>query len=358
MRAIAVMLVIKHHWGPFKLDSVIADFIMSKLLPSGAFAVDVFFVLSGFLITGILLKAVNEANGVPFKTILKNFVVRRALRIFPIYYCCLLVLFIFNYPGVRHDILILSTYTTNFLIFKQLAWNTMGYTWTLAVEEQFYLLWPLVILFVPRKYLWHIIIFFIAGSSIISAIMENRFGFFATTLPFNCFNAFAIGGALAYSMQNGKHETLVKRVFVLLLPVAIAAYVLTLSGINTLFFRLTYSIIAVNIIIYVLKPQHNRLTRFILNNRLTTGMGKISYGMYLYHALIPFFYYRILHVLEGRLHLSTHFIGLLYYPYLAEVLEFILLILLSIASYKLIEMPFLRLKRHFEYSRASIPEAV
>jgi peptidoglycan/LPS O-acetylase OafA/YrhL len=87
-------------------------------------------------------------------------------------------------------------------------------------------------------------------------------------------------------------------------------------------------------------------------------MGKISYGMYLYHALIPFFYYRILHVLEGRLHLSTHFIGLLYYPYLAEVLEFILLILLSIASYKLIEMPFLRLKRHFEYSRASIPEAV
>lgn len=353
-----MLLVIKHHWNPFKLDSVVGDFIISKLLPSGAFAVDVFFVLSGFLITGILLHAVNEANGVPLKIILKNFVVRRALRIFPIYYCCLLVLFILNYPGIRHDIVILCTYTTNFFVFKQLAWNTMGYTWTLAVEEQFYLLWPLVILFVPRKYLWHIIIFFIAGSSIISAIMENQFGFFATTLPFNCFNAFAIGGALAYSRQNRKHEILVKRIFVSLLPVAIAAYVLTLSGINTLFFRVTYSIIAANIIIYVLKPRHNRLMRFILNNRVTTGMGKISYGMYLYHALVPFFYYRMLHVLEGRLHLNKHIIEFLYYPYLAEFLEFIILILISIASYKLIEMPFLRLKRHFEYSRASIPEAV
>lgn len=358
MRAIAVLLVIKHHWGPFKLDSVVGDFIISKLLPSGAFAVDVFFVLSGFLITGILLHAVNVANGVPLKTILKNFVVRRALRIFPIYYCCLLVLFILNYPGIRHDIVILCTYTTNFFIFKQLAWNTMGYTWTLAVEEQFYLLWPLVILFVPRKYLWHIIIFFIAGSSIISAVMENRFGFFATTLPFSCFNAFATGGALAYSRQNGKHEILVKRIFVSLLPVAIAAYVLTLSGVNTLFFRLACSTIAVNIIIYVLKPRHSRLTQLILNNKVTTGIGKISYGMYLYHALIPFFYYGMLHVLEGRLHLNKHIIEFLYYPYLAEFLEFIILILVSMASYKLIEMPFLRLKRYFEYSRASIPEAV
>src|SRR4029453_9090916 len=111
--------------------------------------VHVFFVISGYLITRLLLEEIDR-NG---RIDLRRFYLRRTLRIFPPYYTLLALLFIADIAGFvglhRHDVLRAMTYTTNYA--PDRSWY-VGHTWSLSVEEQFYLLWPAVMLLVrPRK---------------------------------------------------------------------------------------------------------------------------------------------------------------------------------------------------------------
>jgi peptidoglycan/LPS O-acetylase OafA/YrhL len=96
LRAIAVLLVIHEHWGPHVVhSSIVLTFILNKMVPDGTFAVDFFFVLSGFLITNILIHAKNHPDSDSKVSILKNFFARRCLRIFPIYYLTIFFLFFY-----------------------------------------------------------------------------------------------------------------------------------------------------------------------------------------------------------------------------------------------------------------------
>src|SRR5580704_6957692 len=92
LRAFAVIFVIIYHWG-LPLPANEAVHRLQRLIPDGRFGVDLFFVLSGFLITRILLTARRQAD-LPRLSIIKNFIVRRSLRIFPIYYAAILFLLI------------------------------------------------------------------------------------------------------------------------------------------------------------------------------------------------------------------------------------------------------------------------
>jgi peptidoglycan/LPS O-acetylase OafA/YrhL len=143
LRGLAILLVVVYH-----------NFGFIDVFFFGWLGVDLFFVLSGFLITDILLKTVGSAD------YLRNFYARRVLRIFPLYYLCL-ILFLVVLPNldVAFDIkyytdnqLWIWTYLQNWLyIFKDPAQtNTLNHLWSLAVEEQFYLLWPLVILLIRK----------------------------------------------------------------------------------------------------------------------------------------------------------------------------------------------------------------
>jgi peptidoglycan/LPS O-acetylase OafA/YrhL len=111
-------------------------------LSAGYYGVDLFFVISGFLITNILLKSKGS-----FKQAYTKFLGRRTLRIFPIYYLTIGVLLLLSYDTYKHDALYLLTYTFNYAwVYLDIESNSLSHFWSLAVEEQFYLFWAYVLL--------------------------------------------------------------------------------------------------------------------------------------------------------------------------------------------------------------------
>ncbi|RZK04904.1 MAG: acyltransferase [Flavobacterium sp.] len=146
IRAICIVLVIgshAHHASNFPLG---VDTIWNYFF-NGALGVTVFFVLSGFLITYLLLKEEEENHGVS----LPNFYFRRAIRIFPVYYFLLFTYFLFHLAGIIH--IPLSHWLTSLTYTKNFGYGSWidGHLWSLAVEEQFYLVWPLIFKFASRR---------------------------------------------------------------------------------------------------------------------------------------------------------------------------------------------------------------
>lgn len=136
LRGIAVLLVLWVHVPTGPLGESI-DGIRRAILP-GNLGVDLFFVLSGFLITRILL--VDRERGVP----LRHFLARRFLRIFPIYYLTILLLL----PRLSApEVVACATYTSNYAFMFKSTTSPLEHAWSLAVEEHFYLLWPPVVWF-------------------------------------------------------------------------------------------------------------------------------------------------------------------------------------------------------------------
>lgn len=142
LRAIAVLSVLYYHF-------------YSNALPFGIMGVRLFFVLSGFLITGILLQCrrLAETGGQSSLFTLRRFYIRRFLRIFPLFYLVLLVSAVINLQGFRDGLWWHAAYLSNVYF---AAGGNAGATihfWSLSVEEQFYLIWPWLILYVPRAWL-------------------------------------------------------------------------------------------------------------------------------------------------------------------------------------------------------------
>ena len=133
LRAIAIILVLIEHFA----------YAIGSHFSAGYYGVDLFFVLSGFLITNILLKKNDNTN---FKNWV-NFIGRRALRIFPIYYLTILLLLILDYQPLKKELLYVATYTYNYAWeYFELPLSNISHFWSLAVEEQFYLVWPIIVL--------------------------------------------------------------------------------------------------------------------------------------------------------------------------------------------------------------------
>src|SRR3989475_6681052 len=154
LRGVAVLLVLLIHaiWGPLRPATASIDVVVRAVAYAGWMGVDLFFVLSGFLITGILLDTRGQPGWWP------NFIARRALRIFPLYYGALTVLFVLLPWLVRWsnpEFVTLQanqrwywTYTVNLLAARTGGSGTPLYTshlWSLSIEEQFYLIWPLIV---------------------------------------------------------------------------------------------------------------------------------------------------------------------------------------------------------------------
>lgn len=145
LRAFSIFLVMFNHlvlgldlpWSPRTL----------ALFDVGRLGVKVFFVISGFLITTLLLDELGKTNTIS----LPRFYLRRTLRIFPPYYCFLAVMLVFYALGRisvnPREFVYAATYTSNY---SQMTWN-LGHTWSLSVEEQFYLLWPALLLLLGRR---------------------------------------------------------------------------------------------------------------------------------------------------------------------------------------------------------------
>ena len=347
LRAIAVLLVIITHWLPET----------NKLnIYTGVFnGVDIFFVLSGFLITKILFEnrewsALHQTGR---QSIIKNFYIRRFLRIFPIYYIMLFLLYAIGPAtgtAIRENFIYFVSYTSNFYFFFAGHWDGMlSHLCSLSVEEQFYLLWPWLMLYVNRKYLPHVILVSIAiGFGTQLFLRKNDFGDIFTL---SCFDSFGFGALLAWTFVY--KPSVIKKYYLPLLYTSIGAFILQLFRVSgqDIFIpsRTLTSICTIWIITAILLKKRFILSQIVLDSRILIFVGKISYGIYLYHLMIPHFTDKAVTSINNLLPSFTR----KYTLHLVVAENFILLIVVAFLSWKLIEQPTLKLKGRFNYHEAT-----
>jgi peptidoglycan/LPS O-acetylase OafA/YrhL len=358
LRAFAVLFVIHTHWFPvFFVDRPRLRFIKEVFIPDGATGVYIFFTLSGFLITSILLNARNNSNDKNRLRTAGNFFARRTLRIFPIYYIFLgLMLLVNYYPDIKTNIGWYLTYTSNVLCYRTNSWHGASHTWTLAVEEQFYVCWPWLMLFLDRKYLKYVfatsILIGIASTWYVMEIAHSREPFWMI----NCIDAFGIGGYYAYIRNNTtaikRFEQTIKYAGPALL---IPYFYWKLGAVENfpeygVFLKKTIeSLIALWLIILIINNKSESVRKHLLENRALNFIGKISYCIYLVHPYIPLFNEEI----------KRFFTSIFHGPVLIRIvsgnifiysIDTAILISVCWLSYVFIEKPFLNLKRLFRYT--------
>lgn len=345
IRAIAVLLVIIHHWLPQKS--------IFNFLPNGKIGVNIFFVLSGFLITGILLKAKMQIETSRLKKgmALKNFYIRRTLRIFPIYYLLLFILWLLKDPAIHENGVYYYTYTSNFLFYMQTAFPArLAHLWSLGVEEQFYVIWPWLIILVNRRFIPYLICLFLLIGISANYIFTDH-GWWVEILTPACFDAFAIGAILSYyTLYRQDIITAIQPKYKWIFLAILVIFVLGAFSFFILPPRTGHALLAAAIIYYCLFKNNNSIVNFIFNNKWLMWMGKISYGIYLYHLFIPELWQWI------NTKFNSNNIDFFYNqampvslkPMWLFIQEFSFLLLISMLSWKLIEKPVNDLKKRFQ----------
>lgn len=252
----------------------------------GGIGVTVFFVISGYLITGILI---SYADALPLKKAAKKFYWRRCLRLLPIYYICIAVTAILGLGGMRQTWLINALYLTNFKVAFDGAWNGSSHFWSLAVEEQFYLVWFAIVVILPRRFLLPSIVLSIFGAVsfrlLTYALGTNEL--FDTLLP-GCMDSLAAGALMAYWKPPGGDNLARFRIPIGLLSLLI---VISLQGISRdigqrVFIRCFLNIMSVCLVSLAIDQTTDWRIDWLKSKPLV-HIGKISYGLYVYHFFLP-----------------------------------------------------------------------
>lgn len=310
-----------------------------------------FFVISGFLITGILLDSKGRNN------YFRNFYIRRSLRIFPIYYLTLISVILlwflksnwgiresFNYYDWPYYLVYFQNYVLGIEKFHANFPPIFNHSWSLAVEEQFYFIWPAVVYIFDRKALSKIILglfFFSIISRIITWQITANSSLVQTAL-YNQFDGLVSGGFIALLFRENlfsrKNIVLFARLigFVVFILCVISYLTQSLvSGLDTNIWF--YSLLAIFFTAVVIEITiGNGLASRFLSNPILIYIGKISYGLYLYH--FPIFWF--IHSTADVLGISVQIV---------PILQFLVTFFLSILSWHFLESPLLKLKEHFAY---------
>ena len=366
LRAFAVFFVIMAHFGVwFNEYTPYGRIVKFGLFPDGGFGVDLFFVLSGFLITSILLNAKDADPDESRFIILKNFFIRRALRIFPIYYILLFLLTLIDYPDIRHFFWYYATYTSNILSYSTNTWNNYSHTWSLSVEEQFYLLWPWLIIFISNRYLKYVLfgaVFTGILSTYIGTVIQ---GHMAPLMVYHTFDAFGLGGMYAWARLNSKRcrnfEITVKIVVIPALCMFYYwkyMYIYGHPSVGAFLTKTVNSAISMWLIILVVNNRSVLIGKYFLDNKFLNYIGKISYGIYLYHyPYILYFRLRVDSCLNDisaghyRVHqfVTDHAIN--YWIHVSVI------VIIAAISFRFIEKPLLNLKNYFNYNNRKTSQA-
>lgn len=347
LRGVAILMVVFHH-----------NFRFLNYFFFGWLGVDLFFVLSGFLITEILLNKMKQPR------FLQNFYMRRVLRIFPIYYL-LLIICLFVLPNINslnldmdyyiHNQIWQWSYLQNWLyIFREPAGDQLLlHTWSLAVEEQFYLIWPFVILLFkrPRVLLAVVVtvLFLVGLTRYILWEYNIKDLAYASLYLFTRIDGLCIGAMLAILMYMNPGS--IKR-FITIVVLLLAAMNFGFYFINTRhFFQLPYLAFVgyttfamlFGILVYYGVTGRSKIISIVFSNRILIFFGKISYGFYVYHwpvyiLLFPFFRNLILNAGIQSTRIAE--IG-------SAVTVTVAGVIISVLSYRYFESFFLKLKNRF-----------
>ncbi len=356
------MVMFGHFWLGAKPDDS-TERVAYSMIHNGWIGVDLFFVLSGFLITGILLDAKGKDG------YFRNFYARRALRIAPLYYGFLFVWF-FVMPRLvqlaphgifgagRDNQIWFWTYLSNWLSVIPNASVPLGlnHFWTLAVEEQFYLVWPLVVLLLSRKRLRQICVMLVPAAFLFRVwLMTTPYahtgGYVLTPARIG---TLAVGAWLAVAIREPRLWRRVKR----LAPPCFVASMISLVAINlpdlrlegyepamqTIGFPLLAFSAGATIVLGITAARRGSWYQRMFRTRILRFFGKYSYGMYVFH--LP-----VVVAFEG-LGLT---IAVLPQPRGSDVPAAILFTaialltttLLAVASWHIYEKQFLKLKARF-----------
>ena len=309
---------------------------LQRVVGNGWMGVDLFFVLSGFLITGILLDSKREPS------YFKNFYARRALRILPLYYSVLLFMFVLVpllRPAEGHAIFERSSpwwayplFLQNFLIaVPTQAVGPLGVSWSLAIEEQFYLLWPLVVRFCSTALLRRIAVAMILLSVPLTFYLSSHHVLIYSNIF--CRQVGLMAGALLALLVRS--ETLepskyANAAWILFAVTLVVAFVSEARGARWLAF--TMIALAAASFVFLALYSSQRWLQLFLRNRFLRYTGTISYALYLLHKIPT--------DLLQAMHLDRHPVLILPEVLLGSYA-------LAALSWNFLEKPFLRLKHFF-----------
>lgn len=335
----ALMVIVLHLYQSGFLATIDLPLPLSNIFTIGGTGVDLFFVLSGFLITRILLATKGRSR------YFHNFYARRSLRIFPLYYFALLVWFVVLPAIEPMPTWHLSEQWWCLAYLQNIAatfWQVgtipgPAHFWSLAVEEHFYLVWPALVFITPRRAIVALSISVIAAAVVCRAVLLSRgYGVFLFT-PCRM-DALAMGAVLAaVEPQISTNPRFKKRI--VLSALGILVVLLTLwpffTGSHSVLLQLwkfsAIGFVYLGLVAYV-SFQRGSVISLLLATRPLIFVGTISYGLYVYH---PFCFVVIRVACPHGLGIASAIV--------AVALTFVVATL----SFYLFETPFLRLKRFF-----------
>ncbi len=257
----------------------------------GSAGVRLFFVLSGFLITGILLSARSQADayGGSRLTVWRAFYCRRGLRIFPLAYVALFTAWVAGVPAMLAHPWFYLTYSSNYLnVHAGFQHESLDHFWSLAVEEQFYIVWPLLLLASPKRWLPVTM----AAVAVLSCFaraefLDNGEALSAYILTPSRLDALAVGGLLAW-WQARRPDRTIATVIVLCFAAVCARAAPTLfpdALIGLALPELAYVLLSAALVIWAARGIGG-VVGWILSAKPAVFIGTISYGIYVYHMVI------------------------------------------------------------------------
>jgi peptidoglycan/LPS O-acetylase OafA/YrhL len=315
--------------------------LWGAIAKSGAAGVDLFFALSAFLITSILLREREETGGIS----LRRFYLRRILRIWPLYFLLIAVGVVLAHTMAKQSLA--WYYVAGYLLFVG-NWvhavfgrpeSICSPLWTVSIEEQFYLIWPLLMKMLRHRgmIVAAIVTFLLATVCRVGYMLAGSSGGFIYYGSVSRCDSLALGILLA--LFADRLPRLTRRVRWLLLAGGLLGWVASSAWLNEqpgpvdirmVLGRLIVSL-AAGAILYACLHSHSRLVR----GEWVVRLGKISYGLYMLH-------------LTGILIMLSLFRPVWGWQLLAtKALGFVMTVILAMASYRWVESPFLHLKDKF-----------
>ncbi|KAA1183580.1 acyltransferase [Rhizobium tropici] len=350
LRTIAVAMVLYAHF--FAADGSIW----------GHLGVRLFFVLSGFLITRLLLEARTDARYQP-ATALKAFYIRRALRIFPPYFAVLALVWVINLEGVRGtgSLKWHALYLANYWYALRGEWTpwVLCHTWSLSIEEQFYIVWPLLILLAPRRMIERLCLAVIACSLAYRLCwpLTGTPSLVRDLLPSASMDALA-GGALlaAYRERTQAWPRWMRRGWMPLVAAAAVALSLRPDPITPVldwFIWIgaeVFPLVPLAMLVGGASSGFRSVFGQVLESPPMAATGRVSYGIYLFHPIVLSLIIKAQALIP--VNVSEQGFGRL-------IVGSVATLALASISWRLFEKPLNGLKRHFPYvDRIHPPAAV